>query len=173
MPNISLTHVCSFLSLAGASRLGPQRTGRASVARVVTLLYRMEDNTFFPLVLPGYFCPVPVDILQMIKCGCASCLCFPVDVPVCFPRRLSCYMLCICYAEAECNSVHTRSNNRAMMNIKMMMMMMANTSDGTSNMHLHVFCNFLYILLLILIFTLRPVSIIITERCMMKLWMTI
>ena len=32
--SISFTHVCSFLSPAGANRLGPHRTGRASIVMI-------------------------------------------------------------------------------------------------------------------------------------------
>ena len=71
---------------------------------------RGEDNSpLSPIMLPANVSPVPVDVLQMIKCGCSSERSCSTGRCGCVVANMSCSMLCCCHAGPECNKCHTRN----------------------------------------------------------------
>jgi hypothetical protein len=74
------------------------------------LLYgwTMKDSKLFPVLLPEDVSPAPVEVLQMIKCGCSSARPCSSGRCSCVLAQMSCSMFCTCHARADCNNGHTR-----------------------------------------------------------------
>ena len=70
-----------------------------------------KDNNLFPVMLPDDISPAPVEVLQMIKCGCASSRPCSTGRCSCVLAQISCSMFCNCQAAADCNNDHTRSTS--------------------------------------------------------------
>ena len=63
-----------------------------------------EDDSLMPISLPDDVSAVPLEILQMIKCGCNTC---STSRCSCFAAQLSCSVFCSCYSTQEYNNQHT------------------------------------------------------------------
>ena len=70
-----------------------------------------EDNKLFPVMLPDGDSLVPVDVLQMIKCGCASSRPCATGRCSCVGSQMACSVFCICNAGPECNNAHTHAKS--------------------------------------------------------------
>ena len=69
-----------------------------------------DDNSTLSLVmLPVDVSPVPVDVLQIIKCGCSTEHPCSSGRCGCVVAQMSCSMFCRCHATPECNNCHTRT----------------------------------------------------------------
>ena len=68
-----------------------------------------RNNSLFPVMLPEDVSPVPLDVLQMVKCGCASTYPCSSGRCSCVTAQMSCSMFCACHAGPDCNNKHTRS----------------------------------------------------------------
>ena len=68
-----------------------------------------KDSNLFPVMLPDDVSPAPVEVLQMIKCGCASSRPCSTGRCSCVLAQMSCSMFCNCHAAADCNNDHTRN----------------------------------------------------------------
>ena len=71
--------------------------------------WAIQEGNLFPVMLPADVSPVPVEVLQMIKCGCSSTRPCATSRCSCFIAQMSCSMFCSCHAGAECNNIHTRN----------------------------------------------------------------
>ena len=60
-------------------------------------------------MLPANVLPVPVDVLQMGKCGCPSEYHCSTGRRGRIVAQMSCSKFCSCHDGPECNSGHTRS----------------------------------------------------------------
>ena len=67
------------------------------------------DDQLYSTMLPEDILPVPVEVLQMIKCGCASAAKCSTGRCSCVVAQMSCSMFCNCHAEPECDNIHTQN----------------------------------------------------------------
>jgi hypothetical protein len=69
---------------------------------------RNENGMLFPVILPENIDPAPSEVLQMIKCGCASTNPCASGRCSCVVAQMSCSIFCNCHAQLDCNNKHTR-----------------------------------------------------------------
>ena len=68
-----------------------------------------REGKLFPVMVPESDYLVPVDVLQMIKCGCASARPCATGRCSCVAAQMSCSIFCSCNAGPECNNEHTHA----------------------------------------------------------------
>ena len=66
-----------------------------------------DEASLMPETLPVDVSPVPVEVLQMIKCGCSTC---STSRCSCSAAKLSCSVFCNCHNNQECRNEHTVIN---------------------------------------------------------------
>jgi len=66
------------------------------------------SNMLVPVPLPPHVSPAPVDVLQMIRCGCSSNKPCSTMRCSCSAAKLSCSMFCGCHGMAECQNDQTK-----------------------------------------------------------------
>lgn len=74
----------------------------------VHLGWMNTDSYLVPRMLPEDVHLVPTEVLQMIKCGCASRTPCSSGRCSCVVAQMSCSMFCNCHAGPDCNNVNTR-----------------------------------------------------------------
>ena len=57
--------------------------------------------------LPDNVSPAPMDVLQLIRCGCSSEMPCMTARCSCYAARLSCSMFCGCHADHNCHNEHS------------------------------------------------------------------
>ena len=67
-----------------------------------------EEGRLIPVMLPHNVALVPDEVLQMIKCGCASKHPCSTGKCKCIVAQMSCSIFCNCHAGSDCNNAHTK-----------------------------------------------------------------
>jgi len=67
------------------------------------------DDRLSPVTLPDNVSPVPLAILQFIKCGCSAERPCSSSRCSCVVAQMSCSLFCKCHAHVECCNEHTKS----------------------------------------------------------------
>ena len=68
---------------------------------------RNSNDTLISVMLPSDVSPAPVEVLQLIKCGCAAARPCSSGRCSCVAAQMSCSMFCKCHAYLVCNNEHT------------------------------------------------------------------
>ena len=71
--------------------------------------WQEEDGKLAPVMLPQNAALAPVEVLQMIKCGCTSTRPCSTARCKCIVAQMSCSVFCKCHVGADCNNEHTKT----------------------------------------------------------------
>ena len=83
-------------------------SGPPSAANPLRYGWTETDNILLPIMIPEDVSPVPVEVLQMIKCGCTASQPCSTGRCSCVTAQLACSIFCRCHGN-HCYSKHTRS----------------------------------------------------------------
>ena len=84
-------------------------SGLPEAADPTKYVWQEEDGKRAPVMLPQNAALAPVELLQMMKCGCTSTRRCSTARCKCIVAQMSCSVFCKCYAGADCNNEHTNT----------------------------------------------------------------
>ena len=71
--------------------------------------WTMNNSSMFAVMLPPDVDPLPIEVLQMVRCGCSSDNSCSIGRCSCVNAQMSCSMFCKCRGRQECHNKHTKS----------------------------------------------------------------
>ena len=85
-------------------------SGPPEAADLTKYGWQEEDGKLAPVMLPQNAAALaPVEVLQMIKCGCTSTRPCSTARCKCIVAQMSCSVFYKCHAGADCNKEHTKT----------------------------------------------------------------